>query len=60
MAAVVVTVEMVPADEGDPLDTWIAFTEAMAEIVGTGWTEREARDAWWLDWAERSGVRDER
>lgn len=53
MAALIVNVWRVPADDVDPLDTWIAFTPAMPEIVGTGWTADEAREAWWIDWIER-------
>ena len=53
MAALGVEVWRVPADDVDPLDTWIARTPAMPEIIGTGWTESEAREAWWIDWIER-------
>lgn len=53
MAALIVNVWRVPADDVDPLDTWIAFTPALPQIVGTGWTADEARAAWWIDWIER-------
>lgn len=55
MAALSVEVWRVPADDVDPLDTWIAAAPGMPEVVGTGWTEDEAREAWWLDWIETSG-----